>query len=156
VPSRIIMSACLVGVRSRYDGASQPHRDLEALRAVAVIIPVCPEILGGLGIPRSRCHFSGGDGRDVLLGKARVIDEEGLDRTDHFLRGAVETVRIVELTDPDLIIFKERSPSCGVRIVDIEGRRQPGCGVTTARLLAAGIPIVSEMDTWNLSSREPC
>ena len=92
----------------------------------------------------------------MLLGKARVIDEDGVDRTDHFLRGAMETLRIVELTDPDLIIFKERSPSCGISLVDIEGRRQPGCGVTTARLLAGGIPIISEMDPWNLSLGDSC
>ncbi len=92
----------------------------------------------------------------MLLEKARVIDEDGVDRTNQFLRGAMETVRIVELTDPDLIIFKEGSPSCGIRIVDIEGRRQPGCGVATARLLAGRIPIISEMDPWNVSSREHC
>jgi uncharacterized protein YbbK (DUF523 family) len=85
---------------------------------------------------------------EALAGTAKVVDEDGTDRTDRFLRGAIETARIVESTVPELIIFKEGSPSCGVAVVDIEGRPQAGCGVTTAQLLALGIPIISEQDPW--------
>ncbi|MEJ2717538.1 MAG: DUF523 domain-containing protein, partial [Deltaproteobacteria bacterium] len=140
--------ACLAGVRSRYDGHSCPHRCLEAIARLGVVIPVCPEILGGMGIPRPRCRFLGGDGEEVLAGMARVIDLHGRDRTPLFLRGARETMRIVETVSPDLILFKEGSPSCGVRRVDVEGRKAEGRGVTTALLLRAGIPIISEDDSW--------
>lgn len=146
MPDRILISACLAGIRSRYDGTSRDHPCLADLATRAVLIPVCPEILGGLGIPRPRCHFLNGDGRDVFAGRARVIDANGIDRTALFVRGAEETLRIVELTCPDLILFKEGSPSCGLRRADIEGRRQPGCGVTTALLQDQGIRIISEDD----------
>ena len=146
MPNRIVLSACLAGLRTRYDGSSRPHPLLEALRAKGVLVPVCPEILGGLGIPRLPCRFSGGDGAAVLRGEASIIDTNGTDRTFSFLRGAEETARVVELISPDLIIFKEGSPSCGIRRVDIEGNEQQGCGVATALVARSGIPMISEED----------
>ena len=144
--NRIVLSACLAGLRTRYDGSSRPHPLLEALRAKGVLVPVCPEILGGLGIPRLPCRFSGGDGAAVLRGEASIIDTNGTDRTISILRGAEETARVVELISPDLIIFKEGSPSCGIRRVDIEGNKQQGCGVATALVARSGIPMISEED----------
>jgi uncharacterized protein YbbK (DUF523 family) len=114
------------------------------LRTRGVLVPVCPEVLGGLGIPRLPCRFSGGDGVAVLRGQANLIDAQGTDRTFSFLRGAEETVRVVELVSPNLIIFKEGSPSCGLRRVDIEGTKQPGCGVATALLGRTRFPMISE------------
>jgi uncharacterized protein YbbK (DUF523 family) len=146
VPNRIVLSACLAGLRTRYDGSSRPHPLLETLRAKGVIVPVCPEILGGMGIPRLACRFSGGDGGAVLRGEARIIDTSGTDRTFSFLRGAEETARVVELISPDLIVFKEGSPSCGIRIVDVEGKKQQGCGVAAALVARSGIPMISEQD----------
>ncbi len=144
--NRIVLSACLAGLHTRYDGSSRPHPLMEALRAKGVLVPVCPEILGGLGIPRVPCRFCGGDGAAVLRGEASIIDTNGTDRTSAFLRGGEETARVVELISPDLIIFKEGSPSCGIRRVDIEGNKQQGCGVATALLERSGIPIISEED----------
>lgn len=144
---RILLSACLAGLRTRYDRSARPHPMLEALRARSVLVPVCPEILGGLGIPRLPCRFSGGDGAAVLRGDARIIDTNGTDRTASFLRGAEETVRVVELVSPDLIIFKEGSPSCGIRRVDIECEKRAGCGVVTAMLSGRSIPMISEEDS---------
>lgn len=120
---------------------------LATLRAARVLVPVCPEILGGLGIPRLPCRFSGGDGHAVLGGKARIIDTKGSDRTLSFLRGAYETARVVELISPDLIIFKEGSPSCGIRKIDIEGKKEHGCGVVTAMMTKSGILMISEEDS---------
>ncbi len=146
MPVRIVISACLAGLYTRYDGSSRPHPMLATLRARSVLVPACPEILGGLGIPRPPCRFSGGDGHAVLVGEARVIDTNGTDRTLSFLRGAEETARVVELISPDLIIFKEGSPSCGIRNVDIEGKKEQGCGVATARMAGSGILMISEED----------
>ena len=142
----ILISACLAGLRTRYDGCARPHRFLSLLLRRATVVPVCPEILGGLGIPRTPCRFFGGDGRRVLEREARVFDYEGVDRTKAFLRGAWETLRLVEMLLPNLIIFKEGSPSCGIRRVDIEGTRQPGCGVTAALLERTRIPMFAEKD----------
>ncbi|MBI5568588.1 MAG: DUF523 domain-containing protein [Desulfomonile tiedjei] len=146
MPGTVVISGCLAGLHVRYDSASRPHPALAELSARAILVPVCPEILGGLGIPRLRCRFFGGDGAAVLLGRAKVVDETGVDRTAAFLTGAEEVLRIVELVSPSLIVFKEGSPSCGLRRVDIAGTRQRGRGVVAARLKAYSIPMISEED----------
>ncbi len=143
----IIISACLAGLRTRYDGTAKAHHRLRELADQAILVPVCPEILGGLGIPRLPCHFVGGDGAALLRGEARLIDQAGTDRTSFFLRAADETRRVVELVSPAMIIFKEGSPSCGVRRVDIEGSWQNGCGVVTAVLRDSDTAIISEEDS---------
>lgn len=142
-----LISACLAGMNTRYDGSSRPHPLLAELAARAVLVPACPEILGGMGIPRPRCRFQGGDGQSVVCGRGKVIDIDGKDRTSAFLSGAQEVRRIVELIRPDLIVFKEGSPSCGLRRVDVEGRKEQGCGVTTAFLGELGIPVITEEDS---------
>jgi uncharacterized protein YbbK (DUF523 family) len=143
---RIIISACLAGLRTRYDGRAKPHPQLREIAERAVLVPICPEILGGLGIPRPQCHFVGGDGAALLRKEARIIDKNGIDKTFSFLRAADECSRIVELVSPGMIIFKEGSPSCGVRRVDIEGSWQSGCGVVTAKIRDLNIAIISEED----------
>ena len=142
----ILISACLAGLHTRYDGNSKPHPLLSDLATRSVLVPVCPEILGGLGIPRIPCRFYSGDGRDVIQGNARLIDRNGIDRTAEFLRGAEESAGVAKLVEPELIIFKEGSPSCGLRRVEIEGEKADGCGVVTALLMDTGIPIISEED----------
>ena len=144
---RIIISACLAGLHTRYDGKAKPHPQLREIAERAVLVPICPEILGGLGIPRPPCHFVGGDGAALLRKEARLIDKNGIDRTSSFLRAADECMRIVELVSPGMIIFKEGSPSCGVRRVDIEGSWQSGCGVVTATIRDLNIAIISEEDS---------
>jgi len=89
-----IVSACLAGVRCRYDGEDREDPKVLELLAGGEAVPVCPEQLGGLPTPRSRAEFVGGDGEDVLDGRARVVSEEGVDVTDFFLRGAEEVLRI--------------------------------------------------------------
>lgn len=142
----IIISACLAGLRTRYDGREFPHPQLAELSVRWTLVPVCPEVLGGLGIPRPQCRFTGGDGVGVLEGMARIVDRTGRDRTAHFVRGGEEVERVVRLVTPRLIVFKEGSPSCGVRRVDIEGTKQPGCGVTVALLRRQGFSILTEED----------
>jgi uncharacterized protein YbbK (DUF523 family) len=145
-PSVILISACLAGLRTRYDGDSRPHSLLAKIAQAHVLVPVCPEVLGGLGIPRAACRFSGGDGIAVLQGTAQVLDRNGIDRTSEFLRSAEECLRVARLVRPELIIFKEGSPSCGLRRVDVEGEKVTGCGVVTALFMPTGIPIITEED----------
>jgi uncharacterized protein YbbK (DUF523 family) len=95
-----------------------------------------------------------GDGEAVLKGEAFVMDEHGNDRTAAFIRGAEQARRIVELVSPQLIVFKEGSPSCGLRHVDIQGERKPGCGVTTALLRGGSVPIISEKDPFPYAPAE--
>ena len=93
-------------------------------------IPVCPEQLGGLATPRTPANLVGGDGHDVLAGRAAVIDANGLDVSAEFIRGAEQVLAIARAQNITLALLKSRSPSCGLG--------QP-TGVTAALLLTNGL-----------------
>jgi len=105
----ILVSACLVGVRCRYDGGKReiPPKIRKLVDRRKCLIPVCPEQLGGLPTPRPKnCTTWKGD-------NPCVVNEEGREVTIQFLKGAEETLRIAKLTGAKHAIFKSRSPSCG-------------------------------------------
>jgi uncharacterized protein YbbK (DUF523 family) len=135
----VLASACLLGIRSRYDGKSAIDRNLmNRLRGV-VIIPVCPEQLGGLPTPRPKMEIEKGAGADVLEKISRVRDAFGIDTTKKMLRGARETLEIARLGGAKRAYLKEKSPSCGVRYIVRNGKRTRGMGVTAALLKKKGI-----------------
>lgn len=143
VPAKppIIVSACLVGLKTRYDGsASLDKKVVESLKDKP-FIPLCPEELGGLATPRLRCEIIKGSGADVIAGKSRVNDENGRDATAAFLKGAREVLRIATLCGASKAILKEKSPSCGVRFIKRNGKTLKGGGVTTAMLKRAGLSV---------------
>ncbi len=123
---RCLVSACLTGLCTRYDGRSKPSPECRRLLAQYHWIPVCPEQLGGLPTPRTPADLAGGDGFAVLAGTARVIDREGQDCTGRFLLGARQTLAIARAQDIRLALLKAGSPSCGVH---------SRTGVTAALLL---------------------
>ncbi len=141
----IVVSACLIGLNCRYNGKNSLNLELlEKLKSFC-IIPICPEIFGGLPIPRECCEIVNGDGFDVLRGKARVISKSGIDYTDYFVRGAREVLKIVRMFNIEKAILKDLSPSCGVkRIYDgkFKGNTKRGVGVTVALLKIEGIEVM--------------
>lgn len=143
----LLCSLCLLGVRCRYDGESKPHPTAtpELLRMLecGLVIPVCPEQLGGLPTPRAPAEVVGGDGYDVLDGKARVMTVQGEDVTGRFLRGAREALRIARMAGCARAVLKSGSPSCG------SGESRPVIGVTAALLKRDGLRIQDEMSPLN-------
>ena len=139
----VLVSACLVGINSRYDGKACPAPELlEQLRRDGLhVIPVCPEQLGGMPTPRPPGEISIGDGRDVLAGRSRIINSEGADVTRNHLRGAEEAVRLASLFGCSRAYLKEKSPACGVKTIKRGGATCVGMGVTAAALQAAGIVV---------------
>lgn len=111
----IIVSACLLGVGCRYDGESRTDPRALSLFRAGRAIPVCPEQLGGLPTPREPAEIVGGDGGDVLDGRARVIDKAGRDVTASFVRGAKQVLFLARQAGARRAILKRKSPSCGVR-----------------------------------------
>ena len=103
----IIVSACLMGVRCRWDGGSNETDALAALEGRVHMVPVCPEQLGGLPTPRPPAERQGG----------RVITADGRDVTAAFCRGAAETGAIVRRLGAKYALLKARSPSCGVHFI---------------------------------------
>lgn len=133
----VLVSACLLGVRCRYDGSGQENPEVRRLMEGNTLIPVCPEILGGLATPREPAERRDG----------RVVTRAGADVTDAFCRGAEETLRLARLFHCELAVLKERSPSCGCgRIYDgtFTGTVIPGSGVAAELLTQNGIRVIGE------------
>ncbi len=144
-----LVSACLLGRNCRYDGGHKRNEAIVALAKRQKLIPVCPEELGGLPIPRPPSEISDGDGADVLAGKARVVSKLGEDVTPCFLSGANEVLKIAQAHNVKKAILKTRSPSCGCgEIYDgtFSGKTRAGDGVTTALLKLHGVEVVGEGD----------
>ena len=133
-----LVSACALGLRCRYNGEAKPKKLPEGI----IPIPVCPEQLGGLPTPRPKMELSGGDGEAVWEGKARVIDERGEDVTEALKRGAQEALRLARVLGIRVAFLQEKSPSCGVNLVWVDGKLVPGSGVTAALLRREGLEVV--------------
>jgi len=142
----ILVSACLLGLPTRYDGhAKRSQKVLDYLsRHNLVPIPVCPEQLAGLTTPRAKTCFAEGDGQAVLTGTGRVVAESGQEMNEVFCRGARMTLQIARLSRCRQALLKERSPSCGVHLIYLGDQRVAGTGVTAALLQNEGLTIFSE------------
>ncbi len=109
-----LISACLLGLCTRYDGKIRQDKFDFSLVEEYRLIPVCPEQLGGLPTPRPAADIVDGDGHDVLRGKARVLSHEGDDFTSEFIKGAEQILKIAKLLNCRSALLKARSPSCAV------------------------------------------
>jgi uncharacterized protein YbbK (DUF523 family) len=146
---QILVSACLLGRPVRYDGTGKRSDDpvLARWRAEGRLVAFCPEVRGGLPVPRPAAEILGGQGDDVLDGRARVLTRDGADVTRHFLDGARQALEQARASGVRMAILKEGSPSCGsLRIHDgsFGGRKVAGAGVTTALLRRHGIAVFDE------------
>jgi len=128
-----LASACLTGLKTRYDGRIITIAACRKAVAGGIYIPVCPEQLGGLPTPRTAADLVGGDGHDVLAGRARVLDRTGKDVTENFILGARQVLAIAREQDIAKVILKAGSPSCGLA---------PKVGVTAALLQEQGYEII--------------
>ncbi len=108
-----IVSACLVGVNCRFDGKNKISEDLIEAFKKGKMIPLCPEQLGGLPTPRPPSRIVDGNGYDVLDGRTRVVNQNGEDVTENFIRGATEVLKIAKILDVEEAILESKSPSCG-------------------------------------------
>lgn len=129
-----VVSACLAGVACRYNATPCPVPEILDLVERGLALPLCPEILGGLPVPRVPC--------EILYG--RVVDANGIDRTEAFQAGVADAMRRTCEFGATKAILKARSPSCGVgRIYDgtFTSRLVPGDGFWTRALREAGIEV---------------
>lgn len=146
----ILVSSCLLGIHSKYDGSLNNQHDLLMKYShLGQYLPVCPEQLGGLQTPRKPVEIIGGTGSDVLAGTARTENTESVNLTSEFIKGAQETYRLTKIFPIKAAILKERSPSCGVHQIYDGGFRhviREGSGVTAELLRQNGIEVFSEED----------
>lgn len=141
-----IVSACLLGIKCRYDGKGCPDERMLAIASEGIFLPLCPEQLGGLPTPRPPAQIVDGHGGDVLDDRVKVRDANKRDVTRHFLRGAEEVIKVARLMKVKTAIMKETSPSCGVCFIHHDDAIVKGMGVTTALLLREGIHVISSDD----------
>ncbi len=143
---KVVISACLLGVRCRYDGGHSQNETAMQHQRTCQLIPVCPEESGGLPTPRPPAEIVGGDGNAVLDGKAKVMTVDGIDVTEAYLQGAHHALAVAQTYNATQIILKAKSPSCGCGSIydgTFSGTLTPGDGVTTALLKRHGITVAS-------------
>lgn len=154
---RILISACLLGRPVRYDGNGKRLDDprLDRWQAEGRLVPVCPELMGELSVPRPAAEIAGGSGADVLAGRARVVTATGEDVTAAFVAGAEAALDLARRSGCVHALLIDRSPSCGsVQIYDgtFSGRRLVGAGVTAALLAAHGIGVYADHEIDRLAA----
>jgi|SRR5699024_2067105 len=138
-----IVSACLAGIKCRYDGRDNTDERVKRLVEEGKAVPVCPEVLGGLSIPRTPCEII------MNNGNIKVINKNGEDCTEKFLEGSKKTLAIAKVVGAKKAILKSKSPSCGNgKIYDgsFSGILTEGKGITTGLLLNNGIKVYTEKD----------
>lgn len=142
----ILVSSCLLGLRTRYDGTDNfCQAVVDYIETNQFIpIPVCPEQLAGLPTPRPKCWFSRGDGVTVLTGNGKLRNGDGIDVTEVFLQGAQECLKVAKLAQCKLAILQQRSPSCGSQKIYLDENLIEGVGVTTALLVKNGLKVFSD------------
>ncbi len=139
----LLISACLMGIKCRYDGKQKKIPELDRLMESYVLIPVCPEVLGGLPTPRVPSER-----RDEA-----VVTRDGRDVTENYRQGARESLRICQMTHTDCALLKERSPSCGFGSIydgTFTGTLCPGDGVCAALLKQHGVRVYGESQVTEL------
>jgi len=158
-PWRVLVSGCLAGWKCGVDGSDYglPVTLAELVRLPTFrALPFCPE-QHALGTPRAMPDIHGGDGVDVVRGRAKVFDEHGTDLTAKMLEGGRAMLAFAEEAGAELAILTDMSAACGSQVISdgcrlTEMRRyQKGVGVATALLLDAGIPVVSQRDFRTLA-----
>jgi uncharacterized protein YbbK (DUF523 family) len=147
----ILVSACLLGEQVRYDGGDKRCNSPILLRWMQEgrVISVCPEVAGGLPVPRAPAEIrAGAGGTAVLKGAAIVLDATGRDVSAQFLEGAEQSLNRARASRIRIAILKEGSPSCGTGYIydgSFTGKKVAGAGVTAARLREAGVQVFSEL-----------
>jgi len=136
---KIMVSACLLGENCKYNGGNNRNPELLHLLSGHEVVPVCPEVLGGLPTPRAPAEIVNGV----------VINREGVSVDDAFRLGAKKAIEMARQEKPDLIILQSRSPSCGVKEIydgTFSGKLVPGHGIFAEMALQAGFRVIDAED----------
>lgn len=142
---KILVSACLLGENCKYSGGNNYSRAVRDFVQGQQVVPVCPEVLGGLPTPRCPAEIVNGI----------VTNKEGACVDRQFRAGAEKALAIAKENGVELAVLQSRSPSCGVKEIydgSFSGRKIPGQGVFAGLLAEAGIPM---LDAGELAEKEP-
>ncbi|MDU5368670.1 MAG: DUF523 domain-containing protein [Finegoldia magna] len=135
----VLISACLLGVDCKYNGSNNKLDDeiIHSLKEKYNLIPVCPEIMGGMPTPRNPVEITDG----------KVFDNDGVEFTKEFEKGSEEVVKLAKLYDTTIAILKENSPSCGSNYIydgTFNHQKIKGMGIAAHKLSKENIKLFSE------------
>ncbi len=135
----VLISACLLGVDCKYNGSNNKLDDeiINLLKEKCNLIPVCPEIMGGMPTPRNPIEISDG----------KVFDYDGEEFTKEFEKGSDEVLKLAKLYDATIAILKENSPSCGSNYIydgTFNHQKIKGMGIAAHKLSKENIKLFSE------------
>jgi uncharacterized protein YbbK (DUF523 family) len=151
---KLLVSACTVGIPTKFNGSFLDIPSLKKLVDKGIAIPFCAEISAGFPVPRKPAEIeSGKTALDVLKGEARIFETnnsdgtKGADVTEQFIQGANNTLKICQENQITIAILRENSPSCGSSLVysgKFDGEKIPGMGVVSQLLRDNGITVYSQ------------
>lgn len=144
---KIIVSACLLGTPCRYDGKSKPCGEVIALQERFTLVPICPEVMGGLSTPRTPAERQGN----------KVVTGDGKDVTNAYRKGAELVLEKAKEAGCSFAILKEKSPACGNgKIYDgtFSKTLTEGYGVCAEHLLQNGIRVIGESEIEKLKEEK--
>ena len=146
--SKILVSSCLLSEKVRYDGKVLKYDTrLHRLHQAGIVLGFCPEVAGGLDVPRVPAEIENGSVEDVLIGRGSILRRDGIDVTNAFIDGANQAVELVKIYGIPLAILKSKSPSCGIYEVydgTFSGHLQKGQGLTAYLLHKQGVKLFNE------------
>ena len=149
----ILVSACLVGLNTKYNGKNNYNKRIFNLVKAGKAIPLCPEQLGGLSTPRIPTEIK------YINGKRHIINKNGIDVTKEFEKGAEEVLNLIKKMNIKKAILQSRSPSCGFgKIYDgtFNNKLINGNGVLTELLIANGVEVITiddYIDSLNINKK---
>jgi len=155
---KVLVSACLLGQRVRYNGTCRLDDNpvLERWVGEGRLIAICPEIAAGFSTPRRPAEISARrDGRDVIVHEARVFENDGNDVTDLYLEAGRIALELAQQHDCQYAVLTDGSPSCGSTFIydgTFSGSTKAGRGSTAALLAAHGIQVFAEADIQTLDA----
>ena len=136
---KVLVSDCLLGTNCKYSGGNNYSKKLEEFLKDKECVAVCPEVLGGLSVPRHPCEIVSGV----------VMNDAGENVDGEFREGAAKAAEIAEKEEIDLAVLQPRSPSCGIGIIydgSFSGKKIRGNGVFAQLLIDKGFKVISEED----------
>jgi len=144
----ILVSSCLLGELVKYDGSHNKLEDilLKKLQDKYNIIPVCPEVEGGLGTPRTPCEI-------VLHNPLKIINKDGEDKTIEFINGANHTIKLAIMKNVKIALLKSNSPSCSNKYIydgNFSDNKVIGVGITTMILEENEIKVYNEKEIMQI------
>ncbi|WP_447215461.1 DUF523 domain-containing protein [Citrobacter pasteurii] len=147
--NKILVSACLVGFKVRYDGSekAQMTNQLQRWHKEQRLVIHCPELAAGLPIPHPPAEIVSAEGKDAVQAQARILEITGQDVTEHYQLAAWLALRTAQESGCTAALLTDGSPTCGSQFIydgSFSGQRKSGMGIAASLLTEHGIAVFSE------------